>query len=273
MTIPFLEVAVPLCRRRRIYGISIPLLLALALSLAGCETPLPQVPPAGVPAEVPAPRIVAGDSWTYRVYDGFTHLPRDDQHHEVTSVGAGRIDVAGQVERGDGMQVYDREWNWLRRPATDLQTFEYSPAYAAYAFPLAAGKRWHAQLTARDPRDGRHFTVRIDGRVVGWERVKVPAGEFDALKIERFAYIDYWEYSLRGQSIITEYEWYAPAVKWAVKREAWASYLKYSAGITAEPGFVRVAGGGGGGGKDDGGSPRYVRDDWLIYELASFTVR
>lgn len=268
MTNPFLEAARPLCRRCRIEGTTNRLLsLVLALSLGACATaPLPQVPPAGMPAAVPAPNIAAGDTWTYRVHDGFTRLPREDQRFVVDRVGAGRIEVAGAVERGDATQVYDLEWNWLRRAATDLQTFEYSPAYPAFAFPLAIGKRWHAQVTATDPRDGRRFPVRVDGTVLGWERVKVPAGEFDALKIERVVYIDYWEYSVRGQSIIREYEWYAPAVKWAVKREASATYLSYVGGIRTGTGFVRVDD------SDASGGPQYVRDDWLIYELANFAV-
>src|SRR5262245_13421345 len=119
-----------------------------ALWLAGCAatTSLSQDPPAGVAAAVSAPSIAAGDSWTYRVRDGFTGLARGDQRHEVTRVGGDRIEVAGAVDLGDGMQVYDREWNWVRRPATDLQTFEYTPAYQAFAFPLTIGKTWRSEV-------------------------------------------------------------------------------------------------------------------------------
>ncbi len=182
-------------------------LLGLLITLAGCASapPLAQQPPAGMSASVPAPAISTGDSWTYRVRDGFTGLPRSDQRHEVTRAAAGRIEVAGNVERGDGSQVYDAEWNWLRRPATDLQTFEYSPAYQAYAFPLAPGKTWRSESMATDPRDGRRFPVKIEAKVLGWERVKVPAGEFDALKIQRIVTIGYWESMTRGTSYIKEY--------------------------------------------------------------------
>jgi hypothetical protein len=262
------QVAGPALRRRQSHGFVIGL---LALLFGGCAatTPLSQQAPAGMPASVPAPSIAAGDSWTYRVRDGFTSLPRGDQRHEVTRVAADRIEIAGMVERGDGIQVYDREWNWLRRPATDLQTFEYSPAYQAFAFPLTPGKTWRSEATATDPGDGRRFPVRIEGRVLGWERVKVPAGEFDALKIERRVFIGYWEHALRGNSVIQEHEWYAPSVKWAVKREAMASFLSYTGIASRDSGFLRA----GGGGKDGGGGPRFLRDDWLIYELASFTAR
>jgi hypothetical protein len=246
-------------------------LLGLLVNLAGCAAapPLAQQPPAGMSASVPAPTISTGDSWTYRVRDGFTGLPRDDQRHEVTRAAAGRIEVAGNVERGDGSQVYDAEWNWLRRPATDLQTFEYSPAYQAYAFPLAPGKTWRSESIATDPRDGRRFPVKIEAKVLGWERVRVPAGEFDALKIQRIVTIGYWESMTRGSSYIKEYDWYAPSAKWAVKREAEAMYFSYTGmHAAADGGFVRVGGGG-----RDGGGPKYLRDDWFVYELAGFKVR
>jgi hypothetical protein len=254
--------------------------MALVLLLAGCAAPLSQVPPSGMPAAVPAPDIRVGDVWTYHVRDGFTGTARGEQRHEVVEVSGDYVRVAGILERGDGTQLYDRAWNWLRRPATNLQTFEYAPAYQAFAFPLAAGKRWHQRLVATDPADGRRFPVWIDGAVVGWERVKVPAGEFDALKVERTVYFEYWEYAVRGRSRIRETEWYAPAAKQAVRKEARSQYWRLIA-ADDRPGFVQVrngragrAGGGRGllGGRDDGG-PRYVEDDWLIYELASYSVR
>jgi hypothetical protein len=259
-------------------------LLALAALLSGCAAPLSQVPPTGMPASVPAPQIRVGDSWTYQVRDGFTGIPRENQRNEVIKVGSEAVEVAGMTERGDGLQVYDRAWNWLKRPATNLQTFEYRPAYQAFAFPLAAGKRWHERLTATDPADGRQFPVWIDGIVRGWERVKVPAGDFDALKVERMVYFEYWEYTVRGRSEIQEVEWYAPAAKQSVKREMRSRYYSLLASNEhGAPGFLQVKGGrnkGGDrnrglvrarGGKDDGG-PRYVQDDWLIYELASYSV-
>jgi hypothetical protein len=102
--------------------------------------------------------------------------------------------------------------------------------------------------------------------VLGWERVKVPAGEFDALKVERRVFVGYWESVIRGSSVIHEYEWYAPAVKWAVRREAMASYFSYSGDAAGAQPFRRVAG-------DESGGPQFLRGDWLIHELASFTVR
>lgn len=241
-------------------------LLALALLLGGCAAPLSQTPPAGTPATVTAPEIRIGDTWTYRVRDGYTGFERGDQSYRVTDASPDRISVAvSGGGRLDETHIYNREWNWLRHPATNLQTFDYSPAYQALAFPFTSGKRWHARAMATDPADGRRFPVWIDGTVQGWEKVKVPAGEFDALKIKRAVFIGYWEMTVRGWSEILEYEWYAPKVKQSVRREASSQYLSYL-GDRGYPEFLYVRG-------DDDGGPRFVRDDWLIYELVSYSAR
>jgi hypothetical protein len=206
-------------------------------------------------ASAATPAVAAGDSWTYRVRDGYTGLPRANQRLRVVDAGADRIRVA--ATRGDGgadeTQVFDREWNWLTRPATNLQSFDYSPAYRALAFPLTVGKTWRARAVATDPVDGRRFPVWIEATVQGWEKVKVPAGEFEALKIKRMVFIEYWEYTIRGRSEIVEYEWYAPSVKQAVRREGSSQHLSYL--------------------YSDEGGPMWVLDDWLIAELVSYSVR
>lgn len=228
---------------------------AAAAALAACAAD-PGITPLPSSASAAAPAVAVGDNWTYRVRDGYTGLERSSQRYRVTQVAGDEIVVALSHEgAGDEIHVYDRQWNWLKRPATNLQSFGYSPAYQALAFPLAPGKTWRARATATDPVDGRRFPVWIEGTVTGWEKVKVPAGEFEALKIKRAVYIDYWEITVRGRSEILEYEWYAPAVKQTVRRESSSQYLSYIYSF------------------DEDGGPVFVRDDWLIAELVSYSVR
>ena len=125
-------------------------LLGLLITLAGCASapPLAQQPPAGMSASVPAPAISAGDSWTYRVRDGFTGLPRSDQRHEVTRAAGGRIEVAGNVERGDGSQVYDRRVELAETARHRPADFRIQPRLPGVRVPahrrqdLALGGRW-----------------------------------------------------------------------------------------------------------------------------------
>lgn len=241
-------------------------LAALASALTVACAPMPVGTPLDSGRSAAAPEIAAGDTWTYRIRDGYTGLERGTERYRVEQVTGGNVTVLREATGAATTEVYDRNWNWLRRPATNLKAFDYSPAYRAFDFPLEPGKRWQARLTATDPLDGRRFPVRIEGKVVGWERVKVPAGEFDALKIVRGVFFDYFEFNLRGQSHIEEFEWYAPAVKQSVRREARSRYRNLQG--AHDTGFVRVRGGD----RDDSG-PRFINDDWLVYELVSTTAR
>jgi hypothetical protein len=237
------------------------LLAAVSLLAASCATQLPQAPPSGVGAEVSAPQPKAGSFWRYAVVDGFTRIPRDTVEYRVAGIDADVVTVNVSTNRQQSTELYSRDGNWLRRPATNLQEFTFSPAYRAFDFPLTAGKRWNARATATDPADGRSFPVRIEARVLGWEKIRVPAGEFDALKVRRHVFVDYWVQGDRGQSVIMETDWYAPALQQIVRREATSQYLKL-AGLTT-PRFVLVD-------DDPDGDdklPRYEQDEWLIYEL------
>jgi len=237
------------------------------LFLAGCATPLPQTAPPGVAAQVPVPGIRSGEEWTYRVRDGFTGLARPTERYRVTEAAGDRVAVTVSREGAhDELQVYDRQWNWLKHPATNMQAFDYSPAYPAYAFPLTAGRTWNARLTATDPANGRRFPLTLNGVVLGWERVKVPAGEFDALKVRRVVFLDYYEPVVRGHSEIIETEWYVPALKQAARRETRSRFLSFLYG-ERQPGLLRVRD------RSDGGGPKLVQDDWLIYELVEYSVR
>lgn len=236
---------------------NIRLLLTLACTVllaAGCAVPLPQSPPPGMAAAVGAPRVTVGDTWTYRLRDLYTGLERGTERRRVTEAGSARtvVNVQRREDRAEEQEYYDREGNWLRAPATNLPVFDYTPAYQAWAFPLSAGKTWHSRTTAIEPATGRRFPVWIDGTVMGWEKVSVPAGSFDALKVRRAVFIEYFEYTVRGRSEIIEYEWYSPAVGHAVKRETRSRYLSHLH-------------------TDSEGGPQFIEDDWLISELVGYS--
>ena len=240
--------------------------LAALVLLAACAAPLPQAPPAGMAAEVRAPEVRSGSSWQYAVSDGFTRLPRTTIEYRVDTIHADALTV--QVVTGganESTELYTRDWNWLRRPATNMQLFEYNPAYRAFDFPLVAGKKWSYRGTATDPADHRSFPVRISAEVLGWERVRVPAGEFDAVKVRRQVILDYWLQGVRGQSLILETDWYAPSLNQVARRETTSRYLRLA---QSEPSFVAVRGSRG---RDGDALPRFEQDDWLVYELVKYS--
>ena len=242
---------------------------ALFLLAAGCATtPLPQTAPSGMPAQVSAPEFQVGNQWRYAVHDGYTKLVRGAVEYRVSAVQGDTVTVDVRNNGLESTELYARDGNWLRRPAPNLHTFAYSPAYPAFAFPLTPGKTWNSRVTATDPATGQNFRVTIQATVVGWERVKVPAGEFDTLKVQRNVYVDYLLPNVRGPSVAREIEWYAPALKQAARRETSGRYFTFLAQAPHD-GFVQVRGGG----RGDGGGPRYVDDDWTIQELVSHSAR
>lgn len=246
--------------------IKVLLAAALSLLLSACATPLPQTPPSGIAGNVAAAPPKAGGTWRYAVSDGFTRIPRGHVEYRITDVLSDSMTVEAKGFDGERTETYTHDWNWMVRPATNLQTFVYKPAYQALPFPISAGKTWRHRGTATDPATGKSFPVRIDGEVLGWERIRVPAGEFDAVKMRRVVYLDYFEQGVRGQSWIIETDWYAPAVGQVARRETTSQYWRL-AQLRPTFRFVRV--------NDvdsDGGTfPRFEQDDWLVYELASYS--
>ncbi len=219
----------------------------------GCAT-APSYAPQGVSVSLPAPAVTLGDYWEYTVRDGYTQLPRGKFRYEVT-----RADDAGVVVQvtHEGLvmdtYVYAPGWNGREMPLTNTQRFRYNPTYPAYVYPLEPGKSWRTVVHSTDVATGRRYNTHVLGKVLGWERIHVPAGEFDAMKIQRFVYAGNAEGSL-SQEEIEETDWYVPGVRRAVRT------------LTKSQHFDNSRGGGDGGGQ----YPLRIRGDFLIGELTDY---
>lgn len=221
--------------------------LALLLLLAGCATS--GFPPASnPPPRADAPQIHVGDTWVYRATDAYTGLDRGGYQHTVVAIDhntatvrVARLDRSAEVE-----QRYTLDWNWHLREMTNLQPFRFDPPYPAFQFPLQPGKSWQASVAATDPVTGRTNRVRVDADVIGWERVTVPAGAFDAIHVRRLVYAGNYEY-FRGQEQIAEHDWYVPALNGVVRRETNSGYCDLTQ--------VRMC---------------WRRNDWTVAELVEY---
>ena len=226
------------------------LAVGLAFLTAGCAAPLLQTPPPGIPLELVAPTVRAGDDWRYTLHDGYTRLPRGTVEYRVSAVEGDRVTVERRQGDRTSTERYTRDLNWRERPMTNLPNFRYDPPYAALPFPLAAGKTWRAYVKATDPATGQAHRVRIDGKVLGWERVRVPAGEFDALVVRRIVYAGN-EDTTRGEENITEFDWYAPALGVIVRHVSSSSYFDKMRSC------------------DERSCNAWIRNDWNVGELVS----
>lgn len=191
-----------------------------------------------------------GDAYVYRISNGYNSEVRGTISYRVGKVDADRIEVAVTTDTPSAgvarTEVYTREGNWLRHPLAShdqLRDYEFASALPVYA----DGGSWSVRVNAVDPATGKRSSVRVDGEVVGSERITVPAGTFDTIKIMRRIYAGDWDGFMRETQIV-ETDWYAPALGRPVKSDTKSSWQDMS----------RCS---------RGGCP-WFRGDWNIVELA-----
>lgn len=185
----------------------------------------PLIPGLGQPAAtnsgpIGRPEVRVGDWWKYRVTDRYTKLTQSISI-EVTSVTEGRIntrrsvlDAPGSATAGGLVEIWDRDWNRIR--AGDI---EFTPFYPGLKFPLEPGTQW-AGIVHWYSGSGtlRH---QLTAQAAAWERVVVPAGSFEAIRIavrgtiSETGSINYYPQtgSIAGSI------WYAPLAGQIVKKE------------------------------------------------------
>ena len=215
--------------------------LAAALFAFAAASPAVAAPPA------------VGDTFVYRVINGYNSEVRGHLRYRVDAVHVDRVMITATSDTPflgpPQTHSYTLEGNWLRHPLINHDQpvdYEFSPAYAAYEVPLDAGKSWSVSVDATAPVSGRRVSVRVDGAVAGSERITVPAGTFDTIKVKRNVYAGDAVGFLMPTNIF-ETDWYAPALGRPVRSEMKSEYIDTSRG----------------GGK----GTRWLRGDWIVMEL------
>lgn len=166
-----------------------------------------------------------GDTHVYRLINGYNGQVRGHLENRVDKIDASGITVVvtpDSPHAGSGVtKLFTKEGNWLRHPVESHGVkvmYKFASAYPAYVQPLEPGQSWSVRVKASVAGEGKTRSVRIDGKVLQAERIKVPAGEFDTVKIRRLVYPGDPNYDQMETQII-EYEWYAPALKRMVRLE------------------------------------------------------
>jgi hypothetical protein len=162
-----------------------------------------------------------GDTWTYRFRSNWRTVGERMLVHRVDAVSKDEIretmSVQGSAERGDA-KAFGSDAAITARQAAGISVFELNPYLQAY-MPLDPGTRWKS-LTIPDG-GGLLTGWNAAARVTEREKITVPAGEFDALRIE----LDANRTPLGATAIAIEPAridhvlWYAPAVKRIVKHQ------------------------------------------------------
>ena len=179
------------------------LLVSCALYLGA---PLAQ---GGAPrADVPTLKV--GDRWKFEQIDRRTGLKESELERKVTSVTATQIEGT----ENDGKFVLTADLNTL-----ETSTLVATGDTKAFSFPLEVGKKWEYKFSFANKLNPGKGRRQLEAHVVAYEKVKVPAGEFDAFRIE---YSGFWNSDSNRRpntGRLTTTNWYAPAARGVVKVE------------------------------------------------------
>lgn len=180
------------------------LVLSLLISAAG-SVAMAQTPP----PRADAPELKVGDRWKTEVRDRRTKVKESERERSVTAISATQIEG---IENGE---------KYIATP--ELSTIESSTAVVTAGelkslnFPLEIGKKWDYKYNMKNKVNGTPSRWQFDASVVAFEKVKVPAGEFDAYKIQAKGFWKNETSGYSGRAQLTE--WYAPSARTVVKTE------------------------------------------------------
>jgi hypothetical protein len=161
------------------------------------------------------PVLKAGDQWKFVVW--YT-VPSATPNRTwvITSVTPTKIEG---TDNGEAL-LLTPELNVVESPRDRTSNLK------MLSFPLEVGKQWRYETEWLFKPKGSKGTFTGNVTIVAYEKVRVPAGEFDAFKlIDRRAMrgISGINSTIDAQSVVTY--WYAPAANAIVKSEHRNPYL------------------------------------------------
>ena len=238
--------------RRRAIQASLGLPVALsALSVlgSGCTSPNAMPAPAGL-EPLPVPTLRIGDRWRYVLINRYNNIPLGEVSVEVTAVTPLiRLSIDRGADKPVLEEIYTDTWSVLLETVyTGGEPIRFNAPMPVV--PQGARTGVHLKNDTRyttTPSTSSEFAWSQRLSVEGWERVTVPAGSFDALRIVRlvnFEHPDIFRYFPER----TDTAWYAPQVGRWVKREWTGDYM--SGGPTSLRGRAR--------------------EDWISWQLTAY---
>lgn len=163
---------------------------------------------------VTAPVVKEGDSWTYVRSDKMDRTRAAKYTTTVKSVsGDGYVTFVEPLE--GSMTAREDRYNHDGNPM-HLEGQKFEPFVPVYSFPLSPGKQWDGKYSWWSATVNNQISATRNAKVVGWETVKTPAGEFKALKVTSETQI-IGRGGFGSSTQITQ--WYAPEVRRAVRVE------------------------------------------------------
>jgi len=192
-------------------------LAVLVLACAGCATDAST--PAGDAVAAPA-GMPAGSELTYATFNAYNDEPRATVRQIYGSAGSRVEGMDYQIPAENAFgpsrpifvnRVLDVRGDLVRLERADGTSVSFEPPMRMLPFPLRPGERFRQVLVARESDGSPPRRVIVSGYVGGWETVKVPAGEFRALRVVRDSFLGDQRF-YRTETTRKEVDWYAPSI-------------------------------------------------------------
>jgi hypothetical protein len=191
-------------------------LLLAAILIGACAAPRSTVE--APIAVVPPPNLRNGDTWVYAQIEGYSGRTERYLTNTLVTANEGFVLQRRSDRPGEPVQTEIVPAPWRQLGET---TWEANRAFDAplsrIPFPIAPGQAWQEQATVTD-QPGVNRVWRVHGRAIGWDRVRTPAGEFLALRVERRMNLGNQVPGWTAPQVFETY-WYAPEVKRWVRLE------------------------------------------------------
>ncbi|MGD0230626.1 MAG: hypothetical protein ABSC19_09735 [Syntrophorhabdales bacterium] len=163
-----------------------------------------------------SPDVHKGDRWSWQHTNGLANEKDFTRIEDVVEISVNeirtRVRVKGKPD--SGISTYTREWN-----PVDVISAQYNPYLKELTFPLSVGKKWDGSADKMLFSNGKHGKFFFKGEIVAFEKVTVPAGTFDAYRINVVLDATGTDEDVNIGNTVETY-WYAPSVKRYVKLEA-----------------------------------------------------
>jgi hypothetical protein len=221
---------------------------AAPLGAAGCATGLMFDRPAAV-EQIPAatsPQVRVGDRWVYQTINRYNRSVIDEITVEAVAVAPEvRVRLSARDAAAVVEERYAGPWTVIAEATFDRPIVFETPM-PLVPDPPATGSSFKR---GRYRAQGFNGLLQWDQRVQAdrWERLQVPAGSFDCLRIVRtidFEHPDIFRHRSERSDVL----WYAPQVNRWVQRE-WTGNFMPGAPTTR---FGRA------------------REDWVLWQLMSY---
>lgn len=167
---------------------------------------------------VPAPVLKGGEHWVYAQMNPYNHTRLRTVRYTLEARPQG-FELLGRSDRAADPVISETitaPWQAAAESEGAVRR-TYDPPLASLRFPIAPGASWKQAVHVNDER-GRALRWSILLRAVRWERVKTPAGEFVALRVEREMNLGDVEAGW-GNTQVSDAYWYVPEVQRWVRWE------------------------------------------------------